>query len=159
MSQSSRTDTPALTRCHFGIIGSKPLLHTITARPYPYYPKTLGDHLRKRRLDLNLTQKHLAEEILHTSTSNVRNWEANRRAVSLRFRRSVNEFIGLCPCDLSLSFGRRLKVRREYLGLSLKRLSMILGADPDTIAGWENELHEPSNRHLKRIRLFMSRKI
>ena len=159
MSRSIRNCTPALTRCHYGIIASKPPQHVMTARPYPYYPKTLGDCLRKRRLDLNLTQKQLAKEILHTSTSNIRNWEANRRAVSLRFRRSVNEFIGLCPNDSSLSLGLRLKVRREHLGLSLKKLSMIVRADPDTIAGWENELREPSGKHLERIKLFMTRKM
>ena len=148
-----------MTRCHFGIIGSKPPLRNVTARPYPYYPKTLGDYLRKRRLDLNLTQKQLAEDILHTSISNIRNWEANRRAVSLRFRRSVNEFIGHCPLDLSLSLGRRLKVRREHLGLSLRKLSMILSADPDTIAGWENELRKPSDKHLEKIKLFITGKI
>jgi len=80
----------------------------MTARPYPYYPKTSGDHLRKRRLDLNLKQKQLAEDILQTSTSNIRNWEVNRRSVSFRFRRSFYDFIGFCPCDFTVSLGLRL---------------------------------------------------
>ena len=156
MSRSIRTGTPALTRCHYCVIASKPPEHVMNARPYPYYPKTLGDCLRKRRLDLNLTQKQLAEDILHTSASNIRNWEANRYQISLQFKQKVYEFLGIRPCNVSSPIGKRLKERREHLGLSLKKLSMLLGADPDTIANWENELREPSSRHLERIKLFMS---
>jgi transcriptional regulator with XRE-family HTH domain len=49
---------------------------------------SLGDFLRKQRLDLGLTQTQVAGEI-GTSSSNIRNWEANRWGVSLRFRKRV----------------------------------------------------------------------
>ena len=155
MNRSIHTYTPALTRCHFGIIGSKPPAHVITARPYPYDPNTLGDYLRKRRLDLNLTQKQLAEDILHTSTSNIRNWEANRRQVSLCFRPQVYEFIGFFPCDVSLRLGLRLKQRRESLGLSIRKLSKILGVDASTIENWEDGKHQPSAQNLQTIECFL----
>ena len=53
---------------------------------HPCLPSTLGDYIRKRRLDLNLTQKQLAEKILFTSNDNVRNWEKNRLSVALSLR-------------------------------------------------------------------------
>lgn len=139
----------------YGIIASKPPKRVMTARPYPYYLKTLGDHLRKRRLDLNLTQKQLAEDILHTSTSNIKNWEANRRQVSLCFRPQIYEFIGYFPCDVSLRLGLRLKERKKNFGLSIRMVSKMLLADPCTIAGWERGEHQPSKRHVQTIECFL----
>ena len=146
---------PALTRCHYDLNASRPPIHISTASPYPYHPNTLGDHLRKRRLDLGLTQKQLAEDVLHTSISNVRNWELNYRSTSLQFRKKVYEFIGFCPCDVSLPLGLRLRERRENLGLSIRRLSQILQLDPCTIASWERGEHEPIKRSTQIIQLFL----
>jgi transcriptional regulator with XRE-family HTH domain len=153
--QNTRTDIPALIRCHYCIIGSKPPINVITARLYPYCPVTLGDYLRKRRLDLNLTQKQLAEDILHTSTSNIRNWEANRYRVSLGFLPRVYDFIGFCPCDVSLGLGLRLKQRRENFGLSIRKISQILLTDPCTVAGWERGDHLPTKRNIQKIECFL----
>jgi len=44
--------------CHLTLKAKKPL-----PLGYPQILKTLGDHLRKRRLDLNLLQKEVAEII------------------------------------------------------------------------------------------------
>ncbi len=96
--QHQHTHIPALTRCHYRIVSKSPKYHTNTQRPYPYYPLTLGDFLRKRRLDLSLTRTQVAIEI-GTYNSNIRNWEANRLGVSLRFRKRVHEFVGICPYD------------------------------------------------------------
>ncbi len=51
---------PALTRCHYQISAIKSPTRTITSRPYPYFPITIGDYLRKRRLDPGLRQKDVA---------------------------------------------------------------------------------------------------
>jgi len=104
----------------------------------------LGDFLRKKRLDSNLTQKHVAENILKTSVDNIRNWEANRSQISLNFRPKVFKFLGFYPCDVSLPVGQRLKERRENFGLSIKKLSVILKVDACTIAYWERGEHQPS---------------
>lgn len=147
--------TPALIRCHYQIATKKPPIRIITPRPYPFSPITLGDHLRKTRLDLNLTQRQVAKDILQTSVDNLRNWEANRREISLRFRPRIIEFTGVCPCDVSLPIGLRLKERRENFGLSVKQLAGLLRVDPCTIASWERSEHQPSQKSLKIIEGFL----
>ena len=147
-------DIPALTRCHT-LHSPKPPARIATVQPYPCLPITLGDYIRKRRLDLNLTQKQLAENILLTSTDNVRNWEKNRHNVALHLRPNVYEFIGYCPCDVSLRLGLRLKQRRENFGLSIRKLAQMLQTDPCTIAGWERGAHRPTKRHVQTIECFL----
>src|SRR5512135_1805481 len=50
---------------------------------YPKERKTLGDHLRKRRLDLGLLQREVAER-LGVSEGSVWEWERNRAAPKVR---------------------------------------------------------------------------
>jgi transcriptional regulator with XRE-family HTH domain len=122
---------------------------------YPSSLNTLGDYLRKTRLDLNLTQEYLAKGILKTSIQNVSSWEDNRHSISLRFRPKVIEFIGFCPFNASLPLGLRLRERRENFGLSVKRLAQLLGVNPCTITSWEQCQHQPQPKSFEIIKGFL----
>jgi len=74
--------------CHFTLKGCKPL-----PEAYPTQLETLGDHLRKRRLDLGLLQRQVAEE-LGIRKGTVYNWESNHRSPQLRFMPRIIEFLG-----------------------------------------------------------------
>ena len=102
-----------------------------------------------------MTLKELAGQINGATTSSVRNWEANRQRVSLRFRRFVDEFIGVCPYDPSLPIGKRLKERREHLGLSIKTLARALDVDPSALAAWERGEHKPGKKGREKILDFL----
>ncbi|MCD6422001.1 helix-turn-helix transcriptional regulator [bacterium] len=104
---------------------------------YPQNPKTLGDHLRKKRLDLGLLQKDVAK-ILGVSKDTVCNWENNRTSPSLRSIPKIIEFLGYIPYDIQgLSPGEELRLLRRALGLSQERLAKELGIDPSTLWRWE----------------------
>jgi DNA-binding XRE family transcriptional regulator len=66
-------------------------------------PVTLGDHLRRRRLELGLYQKDVAEQIGVTA-STIWNWESGWSSITLRCMPKVIEFLGYnpipCPDDL-----------------------------------------------------------
>ncbi|MCI0624160.1 MAG: helix-turn-helix domain-containing protein [Acidobacteria bacterium] len=62
---------------------------------YPLKPVSLGDHLRKRRLDLGLLQAQVAEKIGVTE-STVWNWEHGRKPVR-RYQVKLIEFLGYRP--------------------------------------------------------------
>src|SRR6266511_2668936 len=66
------TCIPALPFCHVTLRGRKPL-----PRAYPGSVRTLGDHLCRRRLDLGLLQREVAER-LGADECTVTNWELNR---------------------------------------------------------------------------------
>lgn len=111
--------------------------------------------MRKTRLDLNLTQEQLAKDILKTTFHNVSNWEDNKHSVSLRFRPQVIDFIGFCPCDVSLPIGLKLRERRENFGLTVKQLTRLLNINPSTITAWERGEHQPTQKSLQMIELFL----
>ena len=104
---------------------------------------------------MNLSQKQVAL-LLDTSVDNIRNWESARRSISLPFRPRIIQFTGYCPYDASLpSVGLKLKERRENFGLPIKILSGILNVDPCTIAAWERNTYQPSQRYQTIIEGFL----
>ncbi len=106
---------------------------------YPEHLITLGDHVRKRRLDLGLHQKEVAAQV-NATTSTVTNWEKNRTNPRLYLLPKIIEFLGYDPFqNNATSLGEQIKAYRAREGLSLRRIANILQVDPDTVVGWENE--------------------
>jgi transcriptional regulator with XRE-family HTH domain len=118
---------------------------------YPTELKTIGDHLRKRRLDLNLLQKEVAQRI-GADTTSLWAWETNRKAPAVRFYPSIIEFLGYYPWqNESSTFGQRIKQFRYSRGLSQEQLSSLLKVDPGTVSDWEAERTQPSGENHNRV--------
>ncbi|MBK8464865.1 MAG: helix-turn-helix transcriptional regulator [Chloracidobacterium sp.] len=137
---------PALTRCHYQIAGLR--------TPYSHIVATIGDALRKRRLDQGLTIKNVGEQ-LKVNEATIHNWETNRRTVQLRFLGRVCDFLGVCPCDVLLPMGVRLKERRVYAGITRKVLAQILKVDGHTISAWEESNQAPTAANIEKILQFL----
>ena len=58
----------------------------------------MGDHLRKRRLDLDLLQTEMAEK-LGVDEMTICNWELNHTSPQLRFIPRLIAFLGYMPDD------------------------------------------------------------
>jgi transcriptional regulator with XRE-family HTH domain len=86
---------PALPFCHVRIKAEKP-----KSRKYPKELKTLGDHIRKKRLDLGLLQAEVAERVGVTA-STIFNWERNRVSPQARHIRKIIRFLGYKPLCLN----------------------------------------------------------
>jgi len=138
-------DRVALPFCHLAFQTQKPL-----SGAYPKELRTWGDQLRKRRLDLALTQKDVAQR-LGTNEASVWNWEKNRSSPALRFIPRIIAFLGYAPDDTKPQhLGQQIVAFRRLRGLTQKALALRLGVDPSTVAGWERGEHRPS-RHLTSI--------
>jgi len=59
--------------------------------------RTLGDHLRKERLDRGLQQKDVASA-LSVDTDTIYNWENNRTVPARRMTDRIAKFIGRFSC-------------------------------------------------------------
>jgi transcriptional regulator with XRE-family HTH domain len=125
-------------------------------RPYPKELKSIGDHLRKRRLDLKMLQKELADKF-GTTTCTIRNWEKNRSNPSLTFIPKIIQFLDYVPYDTSeQDFGKKIATYRRFLGLRQKDLAQVIGVDPSTIRFWEKGKHRPSKLLLRLLTAFFA---
>ena len=98
-------------------------------KPYPKELKTYGDHLRKKRLDLNLSQPQVAK-IINVTADSITNWELNRGKPILSFIPKIISFLGYTP----IVNENPIKNYRLQNGLSQKEFARILGIDPITLS-------------------------
>jgi transcriptional regulator with XRE-family HTH domain len=137
--------------CHVQLVGPKPL-----PRAYPRELRTLGDHLRKQRIDLGLLQRDVAEK-LQVNQMTICNWETNRTSPQLRLIPEIVAFLGYDPHDTPpQALGKRIIAIRRSLGLSQKRLARLLNIDPSTLGRWETGEGSPSKILLRRLDAFLT---
>ena len=141
----------ALPICQITLNAQKPL-----KKPYPDSLVTIGDHIRQKRLDMNLLQSEVAKQI-GVSEDTICYWENNRSNPKVHLIPKIIKFLGYVPFKTDgETIGERIKSYRIKSGLSQKKLSKIWGVDETTIRDWENEKHKPSNKLLKRISKMIS---
>ncbi|MCL4518669.1 MAG: helix-turn-helix domain-containing protein [Thaumarchaeota archaeon] len=117
------------------------------SKAYPSSLKTVGDHIRKRRLDLELTQKQAAEKLGVDETS-VWNWETGKTDPLVRQVPAVISFLGYDPfASDSGSLANELKRYRLTHGLTQTELARQIGIDPATLS----RLEKNSPRHFPKI--------
>lgn len=138
--------------CKLTLRGQKPL-----PRAYPKRIRTLGDHLRKKRLDLKLLQREVAERLKVDETT-IYLWESNRVKPSLSAIPKIIDFLGYMPFKVHAdSLGKKILNFRLIHGLSQKKLASLLKIDQSSIGNWERGEHWPSKKlRNKLISLFTS---
>ena len=94
----------------------------------------LGDHLRKKRLDLGLLQREVGQKI-GVDECTIYNWENNRTTPYLYSIPKIIKFLGYNPFDSKpQTLGEKLLYCRRILGISQKQLAQKLGVDPTALA-------------------------
>jgi len=112
--------------------------------PNPKELRTLGDHLRKTRLNLGILQREVAER-LGADRTTITNWERTRTSPSLRFVQKIIEFLDYVP---HYTTPRTLRERI----LAARRL----GIDPSTLGRWESSDRRPCKEPAERLDIFLS---
>ncbi len=135
--------------CHAELRASKP-----KSSLYPKQLNTLGDHIRSRRLDLDLFQSQVAQQIGVDETT-IHNWEGNKSLPSIRFFPAILRFLEYYPFPPPQTLRDRLAVMRKMLGLSQRELAGSLGVDPSSLRDWEAGQHKPIGRNVELIERFL----
>lgn len=101
-----------------------------------FEPKTLGDHLLRRRLALGLSQRQAATRA-GVSPNTVLNWEKDHTKPPIESMPSILQFLGYDPFPKSQSLPERLLAKRRQMGWSIKEAALRLGIDSSTWQAWE----------------------
>jgi DNA-binding transcriptional regulator YiaG len=120
----------------------------------PTEPTTIGDHVRKRRLELKMQQRDLARQ-LGVSVAGVCNWEGNVTKPEIRYMPAIIEFLGYNPLPAAKDWRERLVRHRTTLGITQKEAARQLAVDQGTLAKWEQGKREPQGAFLVRVKRFL----
>lgn len=120
----------------------------------PQNPQSIGEHIRKRRLEQNLFQADVARLIGVEETS-IYNWESNRSNPSVKYIPKVIKFLGYIPEIFpNKTLGEQLIYYRKIHGLSQKKMATNLGIDQGTLRRYE-KYYFTSNNNLMRQKLLL----
>jgi len=115
---------------------------------------TLGDHLRRRRLELGLYQKDVAVQIGVTA-STIWNWENGWSSIALGYMPKIINFLGYIPLPHPEGLMDRLAWYKLVKGLTLEQLGAEMGRDPEQLADWLSGRHTPCRRNREEVDLFL----
>ncbi|MGF7076238.1 helix-turn-helix domain-containing protein [Mucilaginibacter sp. 3215] len=113
----------------------------ITKRPniahYVEHPTTLGEHIRKKRMQNGLLQKDVAK-LLDVSENCVTYWENGRNTPQIHFYPRIIEFLGYYPFshEAETLAGKLLQIR-QCKGLTFKQCAALLSVSEDATMRWE----------------------
>jgi transcriptional regulator with XRE-family HTH domain len=128
--------------------------------PNPAYPgelKTLGDHLRKARLDRGLSQPDVAK-LFNVTTDTVTGWELERHQPTAKFARAIIAFIGYVPfANEDTSLGKRLRLARLVSGMTQKEVADLIDCDESNLRRIELDERRPQGKTREKIEAYIKK--
>lgn len=131
---------------------SVPRIH-IPPQGYQEFPRTIGEHIRKRRVDLGLLQREVAGRI-GVNKGSIYNWESGTEP-ELRFMPKVIEFLGYVPFDQPIDTLGKLAYYKRANGLSYEGLGTKVGIHHERLQAWLTGRTRPSRKSLRRIMMML----
>ena len=117
---------------------------------YPASPKTIGEAIRKRRLDLGLKQRDAAK-MIGCNYLTIVNWEKGHFTPRVNHMAGLVRFLGYNPLPTGTTIAEQLVAYRKTRGLTQKAFAHELGFDPSTLAKWERGDRLPQGNFLERV--------
>jgi transcriptional regulator with XRE-family HTH domain len=99
-------------------------------------PISVGDHIRKKRLQLGLFQREAAGR-LGVNDWTILNWEKGRTEPPVVVMPAILEFLGYNPFPEPKTLPERLLAKRRERGWSIRKAADSVGVDHGTWANWE----------------------
>lgn len=141
---SQRNFIPALAFCDFEISANRE-----QSKHYPKELITIGNHIRKRRIDLKFKQEDVAR-IIEVTEECITNWENDKATPMIRYMPKITEFLGYSLFEGETeTLGGKIKCYRYANGLSYKNFGKMLGVDATTVSAWEDNRSLPNRRKIK----------
>jgi len=111
-------------------------LKALIPKPYDFEPKTLGEHVRKKRLKMGLMQKEVAKQ-LGVVPWTILNWEKGHTEPPIVSIPAIVRFLGYDPFPEAKTLPQLLLAKRRAMGWSIKEAAREIGVDPCTWSKWE----------------------
>lgn len=110
---------------------------------YPFLPKTIGEHLMKRRMDLAISKLEVSRR-LNVTDDTIYAWETGIHIPYITHFACITEFLGYSywNFDTTTLAGKTLDYQHRY-GLTAKQFGKLIGVRLATFRRWERELATP----------------
>ena len=130
-------------------------LKALKPKETDFEPTTLGEHVRKHRLGLKLSQRQVADR-LGVNPWTVLNWEKGHTEPPIEAVPAIVQFLGYDPFPEPRSLPERLLAKRRAMGWPIWKAARQLGVDEGTWGDWERGTVVPWPRYMKIVSQFLA---
>lgn len=116
----------------------------------PKHPQTLGEHILRRRIQLRLLQKDVAEQIGVIEDS-ITGWENGRSNPQIHFYPAIIAFLGYYPFGAdTLTISGQIDFVRFTKGWSFARMGLEFNVNSTTVLGWHfnNRIYRTTHKQI-----------
>ena len=118
-------------------------------------PKSLGDHLRNRRVVLRVSQK-LAASDLGVSPFTLLNWEKGHTEPPIGRMPRILRWLAYNPFPEPRALPERMLAARRATGWTIVEAAKRFGVDSATWGDWERTGRVPRKRYKRRLDSFLA---
>jgi len=111
-------------------------LKALKPKETDFEPRTLGEHLKLRRLQRKLSQIEAARA-LEVNASTILNWEKGHTKPPVEAMPGLLQFLGYDPLPEAKTLPDRLLAKRRAMGWSIREAARNLGVDAGSWRDWE----------------------
>ncbi len=115
----------------------------------------MGDHIRRKRLDLGQGQRILARR-LGVREETVHLWETGHARPLPRHYGRIVRFLGYDPEPGGANLGEWIRATRRRRGLTQAELAALIGVDEGTVADIEADRRRPSRKIAAAVEAFIA---
>lgn len=118
---------------------------------YSQNPQTLGEHIRKKRIEGHQTQLDVAK-FIGVDEDTITCWEVGRHSPQAQFYPLIIKYLGYYPFPHEMdSLVGKLLQARYCNGWTCRQIAKILGVDTATIRRWELKKSSINTKHHETI--------
>lgn len=114
----------------------------------------IGDHIRKRRLELGMMQKATAT-LLGVTDDTLRDWELHGRLPRARHIPEIIGFLGYDPALPHQNVAGLIAHERKRRGLKIVEMAAQVGVSDDTLRNWEAGRYLPMKGAYEKLAGFL----
>jgi DNA-binding XRE family transcriptional regulator len=122
--------------------------------PYPKHPRSIGEHILKRRCELELFQKDVGRQI-DVSARTIMNWEKSKAEPGIQYYPTILAFLGYDPFPEPGTLGEKIIAWRRQNGVTRKDLARQLNIDEAALAKREVDLASTTEEKAIRLTCFL----
>lgn len=125
-------------------------LKALKPKPFSESPQTVGEHLKRARVQRGLSQPQVAA-LIGVDTATILNWEKSRTEPPVLSFPAILRFLGYYPYPEPQTIPERLLFLRRQNGWTIAEAARKLGVDPSTWGDWERGETILLRRHREQV--------
>lgn len=132
---------------------TKVQIKQVFPKGYPVSPVSIGEHIRKKRIDCNLHQQDVAE-LFGVTESTLWNWEHGTTPL-VRYMPKIVEFLGYEPFSVPEGLVGRLWRFKRLSGFTFDQLGEAMNRDAEQLMDWMKGRRFPSKKNRNFLEQFL----